>query len=248
MSELGRHHFAVHAWIDSFGTWRRDLSARVNAGQDASADLLTGAELMDRAAGRARGEDKQALTAMAGRLRHAEGGLTADVGEHGLTAALAQLVFGDDLAELARRYPDRSAAAASPELTVLVDRERARFSTWYELFPRSASPDRDRPGTLADVEARLPYLNGLGIDVLYLPPIHPIGTTNRKGDDGAPTAGPGEPGSPWAIGAADGGHTSVHPPAGVDRPTWTTWSQRLRPAASTSPSTSPSSARPTTLG
>ncbi|MGA8368876.1 MAG: alpha-1,4-glucan--maltose-1-phosphate maltosyltransferase [Acidimicrobiales bacterium] len=202
VSELGRHHFAVHAWIDSFGTWRRDLSARVNAGQDASADLLTGAELMDRAAGRARGEDKQALTAMAGRLRHAEGGLTAE---------LAQLVFGEDLAELVRRYPDRSAAAASPELTVLVDRERARFSTWYELFPRSASPDPDRPGTLADVEARLPYLNGLGIDVLYLPPIHPIGTTNRKGDDGAPMAGPGEPGSPWAVGAADGGHTSVHP-------------------------------------
>ena len=214
VSELGRHRFAVHAWIDGFGTWRRDLGARVDAGQGASADLLVGAELVQRSAGRARGADRRALTAMAGHLREAGRGLAAEVAEDGLDAGVAELVFGDKLAELVRRYPDRTAAATSPELSVLVDPERARFSAWYELFPRSASPDPDRAGTLADVEARLPYLNRLGIDVLYLPPIHPIGTTSRKGDDGAQTADPGDPGSPWAIGGAEGGHTSVDPRLG----------------------------------
>jgi len=205
VSDLGRHRFAVHAWIDRIGTWRRDLRARIDAGQDASADLLVGAALVERAARRAQGADKRSLTALAGRLRDAE---------HSPAAAVAELVFGDDLAEQARRYPDRTAAAASPELSVFVDPERARFSTWYELFPRSASPNPTRHGMLADVEGRLPYLTRLGIDVLYLPPIHPIGATSRKGDDGSPVARPGDPGSPWAIGSADGGHTSVHPQLG----------------------------------
>ncbi|HWF22020.1 MAG TPA: alpha-1,4-glucan--maltose-1-phosphate maltosyltransferase [Acidimicrobiales bacterium] len=202
VSDLGRHRFAVHAWIDRFGTWRRDLKARMDAGQDASADLLVGADLLRRAARRARGEDRRSLTAVARQLAEAE---------QGLDGSLVALIFGDELAQLARRYPDRAAAATSGDLSVFVDPERARFSTWYELFPRSASPDPNRHGTLADAEARLPYLTQLGIDVLYLPPIHPIGSTSRKGDDGAPVAGPGEPGSPWAIGAPEGGHTAVHP-------------------------------------
>ncbi|HEX4244605.1 MAG TPA: alpha-1,4-glucan--maltose-1-phosphate maltosyltransferase, partial [Acidimicrobiales bacterium] len=202
VSDLGRHRFAVHAWIDRFGTWRHELKARLDAGQDHSADLLVGADLLTRTARRARGDDRRSLAAVAGQLSD---------NDHGLTPELTELVFGDELAELARRYPDRAAAATSGELSLFVDPERARFSTWYELFPRSASPDPDRQGTLADVEARLPYLTQLGIDVLYLPPIHPIGTTSRKGDDGAPVAGKDEPGSPWAIGAAEGGHTAVHP-------------------------------------
>jgi starch synthase (maltosyl-transferring) len=205
VSDLGRHRFTVHAWIDRFGTWRRDLKARMDAGQDASADLLVGADLLRRSARRARGEDRRSLTAMAGQLAQAE---------TGPAGPLVSLIFGDELAELAGRYPDRAAAATSGELSVLVDPERARFSTWYELFPRSASPDPDRHGTLADAEARLPYLTELGIDVLYLPPIHPIGSTSRKGDDGSPVAGPGDPGSPWAIGAPEGGHTAVHPQLG----------------------------------
>ncbi|HEX4219191.1 MAG TPA: alpha-1,4-glucan--maltose-1-phosphate maltosyltransferase [Acidimicrobiales bacterium] len=228
VSELGRHRFAVHARVDHFGTWRRDLKARLEAGQDASADLLVGADLLRRAARRARGDDKRALTAVAGDLADAghrppadqehgppadqEHGPPADQ-EHGPATRLVERVLGDDLAELVRRYPD-GAASSSGELSLFVDPERARFSTWYELFPRSASPDPDRDGTLADVETRLPYLSQLGIDVLYLPPIHPIGTTSRKGDDGAPVAAPGEPGSPWAIGAPEGGHTAVHPGLG----------------------------------
>jgi starch synthase (maltosyl-transferring) len=98
---------------------------------------------------------------------------------------------------------------------VMVDPERARFSTWYELFPRSAAPKAGRHGRLTDVLSRLDYVAGLGADVLYLPPIHPIGITNRKGRDGAPVARPGDPGSPWAIGGADGGHTAIHPDLGT---------------------------------
>jgi starch synthase (maltosyl-transferring) len=202
VSDLGRHRFTVHAWIDRFGTWRRDLKARMDAGQDVSADLLVGADLLRRSARRARGEDRRALTAVAAQLAQAD---------QGLAGSLVALIFADELAQRARRYPDRAAAASSGELSVLVDPERARFSTWYELFPRSTAADPDRHGTLADTQARLPYLTQLGIDVLYLPPLHPIGTTNRKGDDGAPVAGPGDPGSPWAIGAPEGGHTAVHP-------------------------------------
>ena len=152
------------------------------------------------------GRRSRALTTVAGDLADAEQGLANRVVER---------VLGDELAEVVRRYPDRVAASSSGELSVFVDVERARFSTWYELFPRSASPDPDRHGTLADVEARLPYVAQLGFDVLYLPPIHPIGTTSRKGDDGAPVAGPGDPGTPWAIGAAEGGHTAVHPELGT---------------------------------
>ena len=97
----------------------------------------------------------------------------------------------------------------------MVDREKAGFSAWYELFPRSCSPDPSRPGTLRDCEARLPYVAAMGFDVLYLPPIHPIGHTARKGRNNEVTAGPDDVGSPWAIGSADGGHTSIDPQLGT---------------------------------
>ncbi|MER3418546.1 MAG: alpha-1,4-glucan--maltose-1-phosphate maltosyltransferase, partial [Chloroflexota bacterium] len=113
-------------------------------------------------------------------------------------------------------HPDRRfETIAEPVLGVVVDPPQARFSTWYELFPRSASPDPRRPGTLQDVIARLEYVADLGFDVLYLPPIHPIGTTHRKGRNNAETAGPNDPGVPWAIGSPDGGHDAVHPELGT---------------------------------
>src|SRR5512141_1041000 len=102
---------------------------------------------------------------------------------------------------------DRKFATTYPkELEVVVDRERARFGAWYELFPRSCSPVPGRHGTFKDVEARLPYVASMGFDVLYLPPIHPIGTSFRKGRNNSTMVGPGDPGSPWAIGSAQGGH------------------------------------------
>jgi starch synthase (maltosyl-transferring) len=131
-------------------------------------------------------------------------------------------VFSDQLGRLMHRYGDPEQSTTSEIFTVVADREKARFSTWYEMFPRSASSDPTRHGTFADVRAKLPYVAHMGFDVLYLPPIHPIGRTGRKGRDGATRAAVGDPGSPWAIGAAEGGHRSVHPELGTldDFGTW----------------------------
>jgi starch synthase (maltosyl-transferring) len=127
---------------------------------------------------------------------------------------VGEIVFSDQLGRLMHRYCDPEQSTTSEIFTVVADREKARFSTWYEMFPRSASSDPTRPGTFADVRAKLPYVAHMGFDVLYLPPIHPIGRTGRKGRDGATRAAVGDPGSPWAIGAAEGGHRSVHPELG----------------------------------
>jgi starch synthase (maltosyl-transferring) len=203
----GRHRFCIRATIDRFGTWRRDLAARAGAGQPVAVELLVGAELVRRAAARATGPDRRRLTAFAEGLEAA--------GASGRAGDGFALATGAELGALMVRYPDPTPAVTSGTFPVEVERTRARFSSWYELFPRAASPDPARPGTLRDVEARLPYVARLGFDVLYLPPVHPIGTTARKGPNGVRVAETGDPGSPWAIGAASGGHTAVHPELGT---------------------------------
>jgi starch synthase (maltosyl-transferring) len=120
-----------------------------------------------------------------------------------------------ELTELVRRHRLLADTTLSAAYTLVVDPALARFSTWYEMFPRGASPDPERPGTLADVKARLDYVAGLGADVLYLPPVHPIGTSSRKGADGATVSTPDDPGSPWAIGSPDGGHCALDPGLGT---------------------------------
>jgi len=197
----GRHLYTVEAWVDHFHTWVRDLVRRLEAGQDVSVDLQIGAELVMAAAGRARAED-------AAELRDAATAMTGRAGE--------RMAMSPRLGELMGRHPDRCHATRyARELEVTVDRERARFSAWYELFPRSASPAKGRHGTFKDVEARLPYVAGMGFDVLYLTPIHPIGRTFRKGPNNAVQCEPGDPGSPWAIGGPEGGHKSVNPELGT---------------------------------
>ncbi len=216
VGNLGHYRFAVRAAIDAFGTWRRDLHRREEAGQDLSLELVVGAEVLERAAERATGADRRALRLAADELRNARAltgpveGPIDPVGD----GTLGALVDSDWLGELVARHPDLSLAAESDALLVVVDPLRARFGSWYELFPRSTSPDPSRAGTLTDVRGRLAYLARLGIDVLYLPPIHPIGTTNRKGTDGTVGAGPSDPGSPWAIGGPRGGHTAIDPALG----------------------------------
>src|SRR5258708_358828 len=123
--------------------------------------------------------------------------------------------LGEELAGLMRMYTDRSRATTSATSRVWVDRERARCGAWYEMFPRSAGPHADRSGTFQDARALLPRIARLGFDVLYLPPIHPIGTTFRKGRNNGLVAGPDDPGSPWAIGSSDGGHDAIHPDLGT---------------------------------
>ena len=199
----GRHVYTVLAWVDRFRSWARDLGKRLDAGQDVTVELLIGIGLIERAAEHADGADRDSLAAAATMLR--AGG-----------PALARAALDPGLAALMVRHGDRPFAARhQPDLEVVVDRERARFSAWYELFPRSASSEPGRHGTLRDVEARLPAIAAMGFDVLYLPPIHPIGRVNRKGPNNRPDAGPGDPGSPWAIGSAEGGHKAVHPQLGT---------------------------------
>jgi starch synthase (maltosyl-transferring) len=193
VTELGRYVFTVEGWVDNFETWSRQLTKRIEAGQDVTAELEVGARMIEQAAARANGKaaDAARLAAIAKSLR----------------SSPTPTVDGD-VGQLMRRYADRTFATVyEREVAVLVEPVKARFSTWYELFPRSA-------GTFTDVERLLPSIIQMGFDVLYLPPIHPIGRTHRKGANNKP-ASPGEPGSPWAIGAEEGGHKSVHPELGT---------------------------------
>ncbi|MCX7624452.1 MAG: alpha-1,4-glucan--maltose-1-phosphate maltosyltransferase [Thermomicrobium sp.] len=202
LSELGVWEYTAVAWIDRFATWRRDLRKRIEAGQDIAVDLLIGAELVETFAASAAEPDAAWLRAAATRLR---GGPDA-----------VELALSPELAErMQRADPRRFATAYGRILRVVVDRERARFSTWYELFPRSCAPEPGRHGTFRDCEAWLPHIAELGFDVLYLPPIHPIGRTHRKGKNNSLVAGPDDPGSPWAIGGEEGGHDAVHPQLGT---------------------------------
>jgi starch synthase (maltosyl-transferring) len=202
--QLGRYQYTIEGWTDHFLTWRRDMQKRVAAGQDVSIDLLIGADLVEAAAGRARGRDRDRLLQGAARLRSDED-----------MQARSRFVLDDDFASIPLRYPDRTHATTYGRiLEVVVDDVRARFSAWYELFPRSAGP-AGRHGTFEDVAKLLPYVKELGFDVLYLPPIHPIGETNRKGRNNAPRGVPGDVGSPWGIGSRVGGHKAVHPELGT---------------------------------
>lgn len=199
----GRHAYTIRAWVDHFDTWRSGLSKKHEAGQDVKVELLEGAELARAAAKRARGRDRVALSRLASELA-------------GTSPRRLRLALSPEFQSLLRAYPDRSLAVTyGHELEVVVDPLKARFSTWYEFFPRSCSAVTGRHGTLRDAERMIPYVAGMGFDVIYLPPIHPIGTAYRKGRNNSLVAGPLDPGSPWGIGASTGGHKSVHPELGT---------------------------------
>jgi starch synthase (maltosyl-transferring) len=219
VERMGHYRFVVRAKVDRFLTWRRDLRARLDAGQDVTLELQVGAELLDAGAQRATPAERRLLSTVAAHLWSDHKDLGSDVSDETAEWAgvgtLGALVFSDQLGELMHRCCDPGQSLTSDVFTVVADRDKARFSTWYEMFPRSASPDPTRHGTFADVRAKLPYVAHMGFDVLYLPPIHPIGRTGRKGRDGATKAEVGDPGSPWAIGAIAGGHQAVHPELGT---------------------------------
>jgi starch synthase (maltosyl-transferring) len=200
---LGEYVYTIEAWVDPFKTWRRDLEKRVAAGQDVRVDLQIGADLVRDAATRAAGESRSGL----------ERGV--EVLTNARPAEATRLALEESFGRLVGRFPDRrDASVYARELRVVVEPVRARYGAWYETFPRSTSPVAGKHGTFKDLEARLPYVAEMGFDVLYLPPIHPIGTTNRKGRNNTTTARPGDAGSPWGIGSAAGGHTAVHPELG----------------------------------
>jgi starch synthase (maltosyl-transferring) len=205
ISALEPHRYEVEGWVDPFRTWRRGLEKKLAAGAAEEVDVLVGAELVEAAASRAPADEAAHLGREAAALRGA-----------GSLAARAARALAEELSRAVARRPDRARAARSPaQLVVNVERERARFSAWYELFPRSASPDPGRHGTLRDVEAQLPYVARMGFDVLYLPPVHPIGRAHRKGKNNAAEGARSDVGSPWAIGGPEGGHTAIHPLLGT---------------------------------
>ena len=201
LDRQGRWQYTIEAWTDVFGTWRAELARKVAAGQsELAGELSEGIVLLSGAAQRIRAKGARAL------VEHA---LATLCDETVPESAKHDVALGQELARAMARDEERPGRVMLDEpLRIEVDRVRARFGAWYELFPRSW-------GGLSGAQAQLPRLAELGFDILYLPPIHPIGLTNRKGRDNALVAGPRDPGSPWAIGSVDGGHEAVHPELGT---------------------------------
>ncbi len=197
--------YAVQAWIDRFKSWREDLRKKSQAGQDLRLELAAGATLIREAAERAGAPDAGWLSARADELAGGESG-----------TSLVELALDPVLAQKMARHASRPFATRSDRnWRIVVDGERARFSAWYEMFPRSAAAEEGRHGTFKDCALQLDAIAEMGFDVLYFPPIHPIGRSLRKGKNNNPVCKPGEPGSPWGIGAAEGGHKSVNPELGT---------------------------------
>jgi starch synthase (maltosyl-transferring) len=200
---IGTYRYAIEAWPDHFGTWRRDLVKRIDAGQAAVTEIEEGAMLLEERLPRVPAMQRKVLMDALAAMR-------AEDEEGRLAAALDYRI-----ATIMSRYPDKAGSTTSrPALELTVDRERARFGAWYEFFPRSTGT-KTKHGTLKTAAKRLAQIADMGFDVVYLPPIHPIGKTHRKGRNNALGASPNDIGSPWAIGGEEGGHTAIHPELGT---------------------------------
>ncbi|WP_420991884.1 alpha-1,4-glucan--maltose-1-phosphate maltosyltransferase [Cupriavidus sp. 30B13] len=213
---MGRHEFTVEAWRDTFASWCDEVTKKKQAGVDVTLEIEEGARLVAATAGATR-DTQAAVHAIAGELRQGGGDGPGDAAAgpahdmHRLELLLSPRTRAAMQAADPRPFATRHPAA----LPVEADRLAARFASWYELFPRSQSGDAQRHGTFDDVIARLPAIRAMGFDVLYFPPIHPIGRTHRKGRNNSLRAAPGDPGSPYAIGAEEGGHDAIHPELGT---------------------------------
>jgi starch synthase (maltosyl-transferring) len=206
VTELGQYHYTITAWINRFETWQQDMLKKIEAKQDISVDFVIGAQFIEEASQDATESDAVNMKKWAASLRSDQIPLSAK----------KKLLLSERLMATINQYADRRFAVTYPqELVMVVDREKARFSHWYEVFPRSCSTDAGRHGTFKDCETRLPYISEMGFDVLYFPPIHPIGHTSRKGKNNTTTAKKDDPGTPWAIGSEEGGHKAFHPRLGT---------------------------------
>ena len=200
LESMGFWDFRIQAWVDHAMTWQHDLKKRVKGKQHVSVELLIGANHLEKMLTKASRRDKTEITKAIALFRD----------ERKYEKAVEE-ALSSQVANWIRKYPDDSIITEHPANgRVFADRKKAGFSTWYELFPRSTSSALGKHGSFEDVEMVLPKLEEMGIDVLYLPPIHPIGVSNRKGKNNATVARKGECGSPWAIGSSDGGHKSIH--------------------------------------
>jgi starch synthase (maltosyl-transferring) len=205
-AEMGVYEYTVEAWIERFKTWQHDIQKKIKAGQNVEVDVLIGAQLIKEAGERAAGEDAKKLRAWAN-----------DIESEKEAERLSLISLNDPRTVLMKKYPDRSLSTRfETSLQVSVERNKALFSAWYEIFPRSFPDKPGEHGTFKSSEKLLPQIADLGFDVLYFPPIHPIGKTNRKGKNNSSIAKPGDPGSPWAIGGKEGGYKAIHPELGSE--------------------------------
>ena len=210
VEELGLYLFTIEAWIDPFGSWKENLEKKFEAGQDIGVELQIGANLIQAAADRA----KNSGSSDAEKLREIADQLATDSPE--TLPDRLRLIKSDDLAERMHRHADRSRATRyRQELQVMVEPVLARTGAWYEFFPRSFGSTPGLHGTFRDCEQQLGRIAAMGFDIVYLPPIHPIGKTFRKGKNNSLECHPDDPGSPWAIGSEEGGHKSIHPELGT---------------------------------
>ncbi|MCF6147946.1 MAG: alpha-1,4-glucan--maltose-1-phosphate maltosyltransferase [Candidatus Kuenenia sp.] len=204
--EIGVWYYTIEGWVDHFTTWQKELKKKYDAGQEINVDILTGVAYIQKSAETAIKDDAKRLRVFANTIKE----------EKNVEEALS-LAFGTELTSLMKAWPDKNLSTIyEKELRVVVDRKKAIFSAWYEMFPRSCNSEEGRSGTLKDCELLIPEIAKMGFDILYLPPIHPIGTTNRKGKNNSPVSQKEDPGSPWAIGSHKGGHTSIHPSLGTE--------------------------------
>jgi starch synthase (maltosyl-transferring) len=198
LERIGRYLFTIEAWHDAFATWCDEVRKKHAAGLDVRLELLEGRVLVEAAGPRA-----AELSDVLGRLKGAD------------QATQVGVLLGEDTAALMAAADERRGAVRLlRDRLIDADREAARFASWYEVFPRSLADDERRHGTFDDVIRHLPRIRGMGFDVLYFPPIHPIGRVGRKGRNNSLPAGPSDPGSPYAIGSAEGGHDAIHPELG----------------------------------
>ena len=205
LAEAGIYFYTVRAWVDHFQSWQHNLVKKFSASQDISVELQIGAQFLMNASGRVPSSLAESLQVRAQALM-----------EEADRAKAVLLATDKEITALLRAYPDLSLAQIFPEqYQVIVERKRALYSSWYEVFPRSCSSREGVSGTFRDCERRLPLISQMGFDVLYLPPIHPIGFTNRKGKNNSLVAEQGDPGSPWAIGSDYGGHKAIEPSLGT---------------------------------
>lgn len=200
----GFYSYMLEGWIDHLASWQHEISLKIKDGQQVSSELLVGASLLEKILGKASNEDKKDIQ------------LTIDAfkDSYQYTEAVF-LAMSEKLANWFEQYPEQDHITQYKELKVWIDRPRAGFSTWYSMFPRSAAKNPNEHGTFRDVIDLLPRIQSMGFDVLYIPPIHPIGKQFRKGKNNSPNCLPTDPGVPYGIGSELGGHDAIHSELGT---------------------------------
>jgi starch synthase (maltosyl-transferring) len=200
----GFYHYTVEAWVDNVATWQHEVELKVKDGQHLLVEMMQGEIFLKNMAKRAKGNDKKSIQDAAK--------IMTDVAHYDEAIRLS---MSHTMTDWSQKYPERQFPFRYKELKLYVDRQKAGFSTWYSMFPRSAARELGKHGTFADVEKLLPRIATMGFDVLYLPPIHPIGITNRKGKNNTVNAQEGDAGVPYGIGSELGGHTAIHSELGT---------------------------------